>query len=75
MGIGHKAGAVVGAYLSLTALVSWLMKPVFTITQNAYGTLLMVGTALIAVGFTCNLIAHFRCLPRISGIRWLRPGL
>ena len=62
MGIGHKAGAVVGAYLALTALVSWLVKPVFTITQTGYGTLLTIGVVLIIVGFTCNLIAAFQML-------------
>lgn len=62
MGIGHKAGAVVGAYLALTVLISWLTKPVFTITQNGYGTLLTIGAALIIVGFSCNLIAAFQML-------------
>lgn len=55
LGIGHKAGAAVGAYLAVTIALSYLC-PVFHMTQS-YAVLLRVGIALAAAGFALNLVA------------------
>ena len=55
LGIGHKAGAAVGAYLAVTIALSYLF-PVFRMTES-YAVLLRVGVALIIVGFSLNLVA------------------
>ena len=61
IGIGHKAGWVVFGVLAVTFAISYFTQPFFRITES-YGTLLAVGIALVAVGFTANLIAAFQML-------------
>lgn len=62
MGIGHKAGAVVGGYLVLTVIPSYIFSPLFRITEGSYSTLLMVGIIMAVVGFSLNLAAAFQML-------------
>jgi protein-S-isoprenylcysteine O-methyltransferase Ste14 len=62
MGIGPKAGIVVGGYLAVTGLISYLTRPLFTITDQGYGILLAVGIALAVVGFSMNLLASLQML-------------
>lgn len=62
MGIGPKAGAVIGGYLILTVILSYLFSPVFRITRNSYGALLAVGIAMAVVGFSLNLAAASQML-------------
>lgn len=61
MGIGPKAGAIVGGYLALTVILHYVLSPLFRITEQ-YGVLLIVGIALAVVGFSLNLIASFEML-------------
>jgi protein-S-isoprenylcysteine O-methyltransferase Ste14 len=61
MGVGLKAGAVVGGFLALTVAFSFVYSPVFRIT-DAYGVMLAVGIALAVVGFSMNLVAAFQML-------------
>lgn len=61
LGIGHKAGATVGAYLAITAAVSFLFAPAFLITQS-YAVLLRVGVVLAVAGFALNLVAAVQML-------------
>jgi protein-S-isoprenylcysteine O-methyltransferase Ste14 len=62
MGIGPKAGIVIGVYLAVTGLVSYLTRPLFLITSQNYGVLLAVGIALAVVGFSINLLASLQML-------------
>lgn len=62
MGIGPKAGIVVGVYLFLTGLVSCLTRPLFLITSQNDGVLLTVGIVLAVVGFSINLLASLQML-------------
>jgi protein-S-isoprenylcysteine O-methyltransferase Ste14 len=62
MGIGLKAGAVIGGYLALTVLVSALFFSTFQITDRAYGVLLVIGLIMAAAGFSINLIAASQML-------------
>ena len=61
MGVGLKAGAVVGGTLVLTAVLSFVFSPVFQIT-SFYGPLMIAGVALAVVGFALNLVAAFDML-------------
>ena len=61
MGVGAKIAIPVLIYLIITEAVSLLIQPLFTITAN-YSILLIIGIALIAVGFSLNLIAAFAML-------------
>jgi len=61
MGVGLKAGAVVGALLALTAAVSFQFAPALRITEN-YAALLAAGIALAAVGFSLNMAAALKML-------------
>jgi protein-S-isoprenylcysteine O-methyltransferase Ste14 len=61
MGIGLKAGAVVGGALVLTAAISLLYPDAFRITRS-YGALLVAGIALAVIGFSLNLMAAFQML-------------
>ncbi len=62
MGVGHKAGAVVGGYLVLTVVLSCIFSPLFRITRDSYSVLLVIGIVIAAVGFSLNLAAAFRML-------------
>jgi len=62
MGIGHKAGAVVGGYLVLTVVLSYVFSPSFRITSGSYSTLLTAGIVMAVVGFSINLAAAFQML-------------
>lgn len=61
MGVGAKIAIPMLVYLIITEAVSLLTAPFFTITTN-YTILLIIGLALIAVGFSLNLIAAFTML-------------
>ena len=61
MGVGLKAGAVVGAALVLTVALSFVFSPVFQITSE-YTGLLIAGIVLAVVGFALNLVAAFQML-------------
>ncbi len=62
MGIGPKAGIVVGGYLAVSGLISYLTRPLFTMTSQGYGVLLAVGIALAVIGFSVNLLASTQML-------------
>ncbi len=62
MGIGHKAGAVIGSYLVVTILLSILFRPLFQMTNQSYAVLLTVGIIMAVVGFSLNLAAAFQML-------------
>lgn len=62
MGVGHKAGAVVGGYLVITIVLSYVFSPVFKLMTNSYGVLSTVGVIMAAVGFSLNLVAAFQML-------------
>lgn len=62
MGIGHKAGAIVGGYLVITIVLSYLFSPFFRITANSYEVLLIVGIIAAVLGFSLNLAAAFQML-------------
>ncbi len=62
MGIGHKAGTVIGSYLVVTILLSILFRPLFQMTNQSYAVLLTVGIIMAAVGFSLNLAAASQML-------------
>ena len=62
MGVGHKAGAVVGGYLVLTVVLSRIFSPLFRITSDSYSALLTAGIVMAVVGFSLNLAAAFQML-------------
>jgi protein-S-isoprenylcysteine O-methyltransferase Ste14 len=62
MGIGPKAGIVIGACLAVTGLISYLSRPLFLIAGKSYGVLLAVGIVLAVVGFSINLLASLQML-------------
>ena len=74
IGIGHKAGWVVFGVLAVTFAISYFTQPFFRITES-YGTLLAFGIALVAVGFTANLIAAFQMLAAHKSDRLATGGL
>lgn len=61
MGVGHKIALPVLLWLAAAEAVSLLARPAFSITSD-YQALLMIGLALIAVGFSLNLVAAFTML-------------
>ena len=62
MGIGHKAGAVIGGYILLTGIPSYVCWPLFRMTKDSYPVLLTIGLLLAVVGFSLNLAAAFQML-------------
>jgi protein-S-isoprenylcysteine O-methyltransferase Ste14 len=62
MGIGLKAGAVIGLYMILTVFLSFAFTPLFRITSDFYSALLITGIVMAAVGFSLNLAAAFQML-------------
>jgi protein-S-isoprenylcysteine O-methyltransferase Ste14 len=75
MGIGHKAGSLVGGCLVLTATLSYVFSPLFRITGSSYGVLLTVGIILAASGFSLNLAAAFQMLRAYKKDRLATKGL
>jgi protein-S-isoprenylcysteine O-methyltransferase Ste14 len=75
MGIGHKAGAIVGIYLAATAAASYIFSPVFRITENSYGTLLAIGLTLAFVGFAANLAAAVQMIKAYKSGTLAKKGL
>lgn len=61
MGVGGKIGISTLLYIGVAELVSWLFHPLFRITDN-YGSLLIAGIMMAAVGFSLNLVAAFSML-------------
>jgi len=57
MGVGHKAGTIVGGYLALAVVLSNRFYPLFRLTGAADGPLFTAGIALALVGFSLNLVA------------------
>jgi protein-S-isoprenylcysteine O-methyltransferase Ste14 len=56
MGVGAKIAIPTLLWLAIAEAVSLITKPLFGITAN-YTVLLIVGIAMIAVGFSLNLVA------------------
>ncbi len=75
MGIGPKAGIVIGVYLAVTGLISFFTRPLFTITEDTYGVLLTVGIALAVVGFSINLLASLQMLKAFKADALATTGL
>ncbi len=75
MGIGPKAGIVVGVYLAVTGVISYLTRPLFTITEDSYGILLTVGIALAVMGFSINLLASLQMLKAFKADKLATNGL
>jgi protein-S-isoprenylcysteine O-methyltransferase Ste14 len=61
MGVGGKIAIPTLLYLAVAEGVSLYLRPFFDITSN-YGSLLMAGIVMIAVGFSLNLVAAFSML-------------
>jgi protein-S-isoprenylcysteine O-methyltransferase Ste14 len=58
MGVGGKIALPTLLYLAVAAGVSLLFRPFFDITApRNYGSLLLAGSVMIAVGFSLNLVA------------------
>lgn len=74
LGVGHKAGAAVGAYLAVTIAISYLFAPSFRITE-AYAALLRAGVALIIAGFSLNLVAALQMLAAHKRDRLVTTGM
>ena len=74
MGVGGKIAVPTLLYVAVAWVVSWLFSPLFRITDN-YGALLIVGLAMIAVGFSLNLVAAFSMLVAYREERLATGGL
>jgi protein-S-isoprenylcysteine O-methyltransferase Ste14 len=74
MGVGAKIALPTLLYLAVSEAISWFARPLFGITAN-YTTLLVIGIALIAVGFSLNLAAAFTMLKAHSANRLATGGL
>jgi len=61
MGIGLKAGAVVGGYLAVTVALSYLFWPTFRIAEG-YTALVVAGIGVAVVGFSLNMVAAVQML-------------
>ncbi len=61
MGVGPKAGLIVGGYLALTVLLHYVLFPLFRITEQP-SVLIVVGIVLAVVGFSLNLLASMEML-------------
>jgi protein-S-isoprenylcysteine O-methyltransferase Ste14 len=61
MGVGLKAGAVVGGLLALTVIASFVYAPVFRIAEG-YGALLAAGITLAVIGFSLNMAAALQMM-------------
>ncbi len=61
MGVGGKIALVLLLALAVTAGASYWVSPLFRLTENYY-QLLIAGLAMMALGFTLNLIAAFGML-------------
>lgn len=74
MGVGHKIAIPLLLWLIAAEAVTLLTNPLFRITEND-STLLVIGVALIAVGFGLNLVAAFSMLKAHSKNRIATTGL
>lgn len=74
MGVGAKIAIPTLIYLAVSEAVSLLAKPTFEITAN-YQTLLIIGIALMAVGFSLCLAAAFPMMKAHNSGRLATGGL
>lgn len=61
MGVGAKIAIPTLLYMAVAEVVSWVVRPFFRITGN-YRALRTAGIAMVATGFSLNLIAAFAML-------------
>jgi protein-S-isoprenylcysteine O-methyltransferase Ste14 len=76
MGVGGKIAIPTLLYLAGAEGVTLLFRPLFDITATSnYGSLLLVGSVMIAVGFSLNLVAAFSMLMAYREDRLATGGL
>jgi protein-S-isoprenylcysteine O-methyltransferase Ste14 len=74
MGVGAKIAIPTLLYVAITEAISLLAKPTFGITTT-YSTLLIIGIAMVAVGFSLNLIAAFTMMKATQNNQLATTGL
>ena len=74
MGVGAKIAIALLIYVAATVVLNWIEWPSFLITDH-YTTLLIIGIALIVVGFGLNLVAAFTMLKATKENRLATGGL